>query len=161
MLRRSLSRRLLTVSTVSLATFLASPPVLAAETTPADNQGAAVSNASPVTTHHNAFGKLTSFSLSAVSKEPAPIIQPAVGHGHAEVLEVRAQSRFSDAPVPNDMDAPVDTSGETDPSLEPDFFRRNTHQAGDALSNGASVNQQRRGHGNMAAGIALAVPMTQ
>lgn len=106
------------------------------------------------------FGKISNFSLETNSTEPPPLIRNAVIAEKAPVVPASAQARFSAAPLPDDdMEEPQSAQDYHATSVRPDFFRRNAHQVGDALAGGAADNEQRRGHGSMAGGLSVAVPM--
>jgi len=106
---------------------------------------------------HSGLNTVSAFSLEPETAD-APLIRQAS-------LTVRAQAPashdgFTEAPLPDDsLDAPKERGGDDDTKLRPDFFQRNHHQVGDALAGGAGANDQRRGHGSMAAGVAVAIPM--
>lgn len=118
------------------------------------SRGTTVRHSPPASSSLNAT---SSFSLEPTSAEE-PLIRQAS-------LTVRAPASaskdgFTQAPLPNDdFEAPKSRNSDDDASLRADFFQRNHHQVGDALAGGAGANDQRRGHGSMAAGVAVAIPM--
>lgn len=101
-------------------------------------------------------------TASSFSLEPAPAKEPLIRQASLTVKAPIAASKdgFSQAPLPDDeLEAPSSRNSDDDARLRADFFQRNHHQVGDALAGGAGANDQRRGHGSMAAGVALAIPM--
>lgn len=101
-------------------------------------------------------------ATSSYSLEPTTGEEPLIRQAS---LTVRApvstrKDGFTQAPLPDDdLEAPKSRNSDDDASLRADFFQRNHHQVGDALTGGAGANDQRRGHGSMAAGVAVAIPM--
>lgn len=101
-------------------------------------------------------------SASAFSLAPVSSTEPLIRQASLTVKAKAPVSRngFTEAPLPDDdLDAPKERGNDGDATLRPDFFQRNHHQVGDALAGGAGANDQRRGHGSMAAGVAVAIPM--
>lgn len=146
-------RRLSFTGSLLGALLIASSPTIAH----AQNAGASGNSVKPSSSSKQ-FGSMTDLSLD--TREAAPSL---IGHNqsaaHEEVVQVRAKSRFSDAPLPDDdIEAPAQNTDDG-ATLRPDFFRQDQHMVGDALDNGAHANTQRAGHGNFAAGVAVAVPM--
>lgn len=101
-------------------------------------------------------------SASAFSLAPVSSTEPLIRQASLTVKAKApvSQNGFTEAPLPDDdLDAPKERGNDGDATLRPDFFQRNHHQVGDALAGGAGANDQRRGHGSMAAGVAVAIPM--
>lgn len=101
-------------------------------------------------------------SVSAFSLDPVTADEPLIRQASLTVKARKParQDGFSDAPLPDDdLAAPKERGGEDDARLRADFFHRDHHQVGDALAGGAGANDQRRGHGSMAAGLAVAIPL--
>ncbi|WP_148505765.1 hypothetical protein [Tanticharoenia sakaeratensis] len=98
--------------------------------------------------------------LTALALPPAEASTPTVTAVRDQQIEVIGKGHFTDAPLPDDDDGgPQEQKDLTSPSIEPSFFHRDPHQVGDALAGGSAANQQRRGHGQAAAGLALAIPL--
>lgn len=159
---------------IGLSTFLAIPVAHAQEGTP---RAVLPHNASDRTAgqetprnswHHHATLPSTKTAYtrldaaSAFSLAPMTATEPLIKQASLTVKAKAPGNRngFTDAPLPDDdLDAPKDRGSDDNATLRPDFFQRNHHRVGDALSGGAGANDQRRGHGSMAAGVAVAIPM--
>ncbi|GBQ88008.1 hypothetical protein [Asaia krungthepensis] len=121
--------------------------------------------ASPNTSHgtpHRSMKGSALGSVSSFSLEPVATAEPLIRQASLTVKASAPSTHngFSEAPLPDDdMDAPKERGNGDDATLKADFFQRNHHQVGDALSGGAAANDQRRGHGSMAAGVAVAIPI--
>ncbi|GAB6853139.1 hypothetical protein [Asaia astilbis] len=127
----------------------------------ASDANASMHGVSPATSHRSASSAALK-SASSFSLEPVTAEEPLIKQASLTVKAPSAISKdgFSQAPLPDDdVEAPRARGAEDDASLRADFFQRNHHQVGDALAGGAAVNDQRRGHGSMAAGVAVAIPM--
>jgi len=124
-----------------------------------------VSQPAPSASHHSIHRSVSGAGLGAVSSfslDPVTTTEPLIRQASLTVKApiTSAANGFSEAPLPDeDMDAPKEHGGNDDATLKADFFQRNHHQVGDALSGGAAANDQRRGHGSMAAGVAVAIPL--
>ncbi|GBQ09496.1 hypothetical protein [Swaminathania salitolerans] len=121
----------------------------------------ALHGADAATPQHDA-AKSGFSSAAPYTLTPRDAVEPLIRQAtlRATARAVTAPGAFTDAPLPDDeIDAPRERVSDNAAQIRPDFFRRNHHVVGDALSGGAAVNDQRRGHGSMAAGLAVAIPM--
>ncbi|WP_025885285.1 hypothetical protein [Asaia prunellae] len=138
---------------IGLLASLASPAALAASDGPSSQRSAA---------RNSCFTAQGLKSNSSYSLEPVTTEEPLIRQASLTVRAPAAASKdgFTQAPLPDDeVEAPRMPNTDRDTSLKADFFQRNHHQVGDALAGGAAVNDQRRGHGSMAAGLAVAIPL--
>jgi len=91
------------------------------------------------------------------TRQSAVVVRSVLAHAE-EAVNVRGQGRFIAAPVP-DEDIAAPTKQESDePELRPNFFQQQVGQASDANVHDRA-SQSRKGHGNMSAGLALAIPL--
>lgn len=91
------------------------------------------------------------------TRQSAVVVRSVLAHAE-EAVNVRGQGRFIAAPLP-DEDIAAPTEQESDePELRPNFFQQQVGQASDANVHDRA-SQSRKGHGNMSAGLALAIPL--